>query len=52
MKKPAQGTYFPVIKINPKGKYPASTISNIKSSNFRLSQTDRWSYYKYKSFYF
>ena len=52
MNNPAPGTYSPVVKINPNGKYPVSTISNIKSSNFGLSQTDRWSYYKSKSFYF
>ena len=52
MNNPAPGTYSPVVKINPNGKYPLSTISNIKSSNFGLSQTDRWSYYKSKFFIF
>ena len=44
MNNPAQGAYSPAVKIN--------AISNIKSSNFGLSLTDRWSYYKSKSFYF
>ena len=50
---PAPGTYKPVIRINDKGKYPLSTISNIKVSNFGLSHSDRWNYYKGKEiFYF
>ena len=52
MNNPAPGTYSPIVKINPNGKYPLSTISNIKSSNFGLSQTDRWSHYKSKFFIF
>ena len=52
MNNPAPGTYSPVVKINPSGKYPLSTISNIKSSNFGLSQSNRWNYYKSKLFYF
>ena len=51
MNNPAPGTYSPVVKINPNGKYPLSTISNIKSYNFGLSQTDRWNHYKSKFFY-
>ena len=45
---PAPGTYSPVVKINPKGKYPLSQISNIKSYNFGLSHSDRWNNYKSK----
>ena len=48
MNNPAPGTYQPVVKINDKGKYPVSNISNIKVYNFGLSQTNRWSYYKSK----
>ena len=49
MNTPAPGTYQPVVKINDKGKYPVSNISNIKVYNFGLSQTNRWSYYKSKT---
>ena len=45
---PAPGSYSPVVKINPKGKYPLSQISNIKSYNFGLSHSDRWNNYKSK----
>ena len=48
MNNPAPGTDKPVVEINEKGKYPVSKISNIKVSDFGLSQTDRWSYYKSK----
>ena len=48
MNNPAPGTYQPIIKINLQGRYPLSTISNIKSSNFGLSRSDRWSHYKSK----
>ena len=48
MNNPAPGTYSPDVKINSNGKYPLSTISNIKSYNFGLSQTDRWNHYKSK----
>ena len=48
MNNPAPGTYAPIVKINPQGKYPLSTISNIKSYNFGLSQTNRWSHYNSK----
>ena len=43
---PAPGTYRPVVKINDKGRYPVSNISNIKVSNFGLSQSNRFDYYK------
>ena len=43
---PAPGTYQPVVKINDKGRYPVSNISNIKVSNFGLSHTNRFNYYK------
>jgi hypothetical protein len=45
---PGPGTYSPVVKINSQGKYPLSHISNIKVSNFGLSHSDRWNYYKSK----
>ena len=45
---PAPGTYQPVVKINDKGKYPVSNISNIKVSDFGLSHTNRFNYYKGK----
>ncbi len=48
MNNPAPGTYSPVVRINSKGKYPISRISNIQSHNFGLSRTDRWSNYKCK----
>ena len=48
MNNPAPGTYKPVVEINPKGKYPVSNISNIKVSDFGISHTNRWSYYKGK----
>jgi hypothetical protein len=48
MNNPAPGTYQPVVKINSQGKYPVSNISNIKVSNFGLSHSDRWNYYKSK----
>ena len=48
MNNPAPGTYQPVVKINDKGKYPVSNISNIKVSNFGLSKINRWNYYKSK----
>ena len=48
MNNPAPGTYQPTIKINSEGRYPLSTISNIKASNFGLSRSDRWSQYKSK----
>jgi len=48
MNNPAPGTYSPVVKINSQGKYPLSHISNIKVSNFGLSHSDRWHYYKSK----
>ena len=50
MNNPAPGTYSPVVKINSQGKYPISNISNIKVSNFGLSRSDRWNYYKSKLF--
>ena len=43
---PGPGTYQPVIRINDKGKYPLSNITNIKVSNFGLSHTNRFNYYK------
>ena len=49
MNTPAPGTYQPVVKINDKGKYPVSNISNIKVSNFGISHTNRWSDYKSKT---
>ena len=48
MNNPAPGTYKPVVEINDKGKYPVSNISNILVSNFGLSRTNRWRYYKGK----
>ena len=48
MNNPGPGTYKPVVEINDKGKYPVSNISNIKVSNFGLSQSNRWGYYKGK----
>ena len=48
MRNPAPGTYQPIIRINSEGRYPLSTISNIKVSNFGLSHSDRWNYYKGK----
>ena len=48
MNNPGPGTYQPIIRINSEGKYPLSTISNIKVSNFGLSHTNRWNYYKGK----
>ena len=48
IKTPDPGTYQPVVKINDKGKYPVSNISNIKVSNFGLSHTDRFNEYKGK----
>ena len=48
MNNPAPGTYKPVVEINPKGKYPVSNICNIKVSNFGLSNTNRFDYYKGK----
>ena len=48
MNNPAPGTYKPVVEINPKGKYPVSNISNMKVSDFGISHTNRWSYYKGK----
>ena len=46
---PAPGTYQPVVKINDKGKYPVSNISNIKVSDFGISHTNRFGYYKSKT---
>ena len=46
MKNPGPGAYQPVVRINSEGKYPVSNISNVKSCNFGLSHTNRWSYYK------
>ena len=46
---PAPGTYQPVVKINDKGKYPVSNISNIKVSDFGVSHTNRFGYYKSKT---
>lgn len=48
MNNPAPGTYQPVVKINSEGRYPVSNIANVKSSNWGLSRTDRWSHYKSK----
>ena len=50
MNNPGPGTYKPVVEINDKGKYPVSNISNIKVSNFGLSQSNRWGYYKGNSY--
>jgi len=49
MNTPAPGAYQPVVRINSEGKYPVSNISNVKVSNFGLSHTNRWSYYKSKN---
>ena len=46
---PAPGTYQPVVKINDKGRYPVSSISNIKVYDFGLSKTNRWSNYNSKN---
>ena len=43
LKTPGPGTYMPVVKINPKGRYPVSNISNILVSNFGISHTNRFS---------
>ena len=51
MNYPPPGTYNPVVKINSQGKYPLSTISNIKSYNFGLSQTYRWNHYNSKNIF-
>ena len=50
MNNPGPGTYSPVVKINSEGKYPVSSISNIKRYNFGISQTDRWKHYKSKRY--
>jgi hypothetical protein len=52
MNNPAPGTYSPVVRINSEGKYPVSSISNIKRYNFGISQTDRWNHYKSKKIYY
>ena len=52
MKTPAPGTYKPVIRINSEGKYPLSTVSNIKTPNFGLSHSSRFGYYKSKLNYY
>ena len=46
MNNPGPGTYQPVVRINSEGKYPVSSISNIKANNFGLSKYDRWKGYK------
>ncbi len=48
MMNPGPGTYGPVVKINDKGKYPISRISNVKSFNFGLDHVDRFKGYKSK----
>ena len=52
MNNPAPGTYQPVVRINSEGRYPVSNIANVKSSNWGLSRTDRWSHYKSKFYLF
>ena len=44
----SSGKSISASKIHDKGKYPVSNISNILVSNFGLSRTNRWSYYKGK----
>ena len=39
---PGPGSYQPVVKINDKGKYPISKISNIKVNDFGSSRTTRF----------
>ena len=46
MKNP--GAYTSKVRINSKGKYPVSQISNIKANNFGLDKSDRWKSYKRK----
>ena len=46
MNNPGPGTYQPVVRINSEGKYPVSSISNIKANNFGISKSDRWKGYK------
>jgi len=45
---PGPGAYQPIVKINDKGRYPLSTISNIKVSDFGISNSNRFDNYKSK----
>lgn len=51
MDNPGPGAYAPVVKINDKGRYPISRISNVKSFNFGLDHVDRFKGYKRKFIY-
>ena len=51
MNNPAPGTYKPVVEINPKGKYPVSNITNMKVSDFGISNSNRFDYYKGKKIF-
>ena len=41
---PGPGAYAPVVKINDKGIYPISRISNVKCNNFGLDKSQRYNF--------
>jgi hypothetical protein len=48
MNYPGPGTYEPVVKINPKGKYPISRCPNTKGRNFGIDGINRFNNYRCK----
>jgi hypothetical protein len=48
MNYPGPGTYEPVVKTNPKGKYPISRCPNTKGRNFGIDGINRFNNYRCK----
>lgn len=49
MRNPGPGAYDPVVKINPKGKYPISRCPNTKGRNFGIDGIKRFTSYRCKT---
>ena len=49
---PGPGAYEPVVKINPKGKYPISRCTNTNGRNFGIDGIQRFNNYRCKFFIF
>ena len=52
LKYPGPGTYDPVVKINPEGKYPISRCTNTKGRNFGIDGIKRFDNYRCKYYLF
>lgn len=52
LKYPGPGAYEPVVKINPRGKYPISRCTNTKVRNFGIDGVQRFNNYRCKFIFY